>query len=513
VGRRDLVVLGLAVLLAVFVRLPVIDVPFHRTPEGVGSFYGILARNYLRLEWSEHVGVPVMSPGVAEDQPPAFYHHHPPLVPLLIAGSYGLFGEGEWQTRLWPSLFNVGCIVLIHLLMRGVGRPVAAGVAAMLFAVAPISIYYGGHPDVINSQLVFFVLLSVAAYLRFQAAPGGRWLVLLLAAFIPAAATDWPAFLLVPVFCAHYAVSRRGQGWRWMVGFALAATVLFAVVYFYITLASGAQWNWLVEKLSHRSFSAVGDRNDHYTLAGWLGEITRHNLRMHTLPLLAAAGAWLVVFGWRRGDEGARLTRLLLGWALLHVLVGQQGVYVHDWWWWPLTPGLVLAAGLAADELLRGARPAALRRTGAIAVVLLLLAFTAWTTSTHLPRFVRHEQTHGDLGYSVLDMGAAIQQAAPEMTDPVIIPWNDYHELQLWYYGDRPLILAVWDPITLQHRMTDGIVDLPFGFQQPWPYSPVGLVFPRIFSEDAPEFLEYLMQTYRHEQTEHFLIFRLAERR
>src|SRR5438874_744888 len=67
-----------------------------------------------------------------------------------------------------------------------------AAIASFLFAAVPISILYGGQPDVINAQLVFFILLTLAAYLRFHDRPSIGRLLLTTFAFALAAFTDWP---------------------------------------------------------------------------------------------------------------------------------------------------------------------------------------------------------------------------------------------------------------------------------------------------------------------------------
>src|SRR5205814_3967421 len=75
----------------------------------------------------------------------------------------------------------------------------------------------------------------------------------------------------------------------------------------------------------------------------------------HTWVVLASIVLWIWLAIPRRLREANRATplvSLLLAWCALHVLVGRQGVYVHEWWWWPLTAGAVMAAGIVLDHLL-----------------------------------------------------------------------------------------------------------------------------------------------------------------
>src|SRR5271155_10322 len=98
-------------------RASYLDRPFERDPEGCGSFYGLLARNYLRYPITLTKGVPVQSLWAASGDV-VFYPNHPPLLPLLIAGTYRICGfnpdgqtvPADWQTRLSTVLFTLGCI-------------------------------------------------------------------------------------------------------------------------------------------------------------------------------------------------------------------------------------------------------------------------------------------------------------------------------------------------------------------------------------------------------------------
>src|ERR1043165_4648771 len=110
--------LALILIYAGAVRIYLLNVPFHSTAEGVGSWYGIMARNYLRIPWLEHHGVPVQSIGHWPGTPLRFSPHPPPLMPLTIALSYKLFGQGDWQTRLPAAICTVGSTLLLYLLLK-----------------------------------------------------------------------------------------------------------------------------------------------------------------------------------------------------------------------------------------------------------------------------------------------------------------------------------------------------------------------------------------------------------
>jgi len=535
--RRDWLNLGLVLLFAIVVRAAIIARPFHRNPEAMGSYNAILGRNYLsNYQWTRDWGIPVQSfpsptgdPGDPGD-PPTYYANHPPLVPLLVALSYSIFDEGEWQTRLPTAICTLGCIVVIYTMLRKRAGLRAATLAALLFAATPMAIFFGGMADVINSQVVLFSLLAVAAYLRFSETTDARRLLLLIGAFALAALSDWPAFFLVPVLCLHFVFTHRPRQWGWIFAFGFATVVIFVAIFLHITMVTG-NWTLIQERLLRRSVSSHTDSQQAFDWMIWLKKaVWGYNVKRHTIPLMLLATAWVVIDGWRVRkvhDSAATLVRLLLAWAFVHVMIGRQGVLNHDWWWWILTPGLCVAAALMLDrswQLFEGSAPAAsvsplaasqissaddtakpqAARLGTArlvdaAFVLLVGAWCVWTTWTTVGFFYDDRNIRGGMQYTIVEIGRAIESAAPE-GGLVILTEND-DEPSMWYYGRRPIKMNVWDPRTLDARMRDGFAELPFDYTQPWHAAATGLVFPKQYEPNAATFLDHLKGTYRLRHT------------
>ena len=347
-SRHRLLLAALLIYAAAF-RLLVIDRPFHYDTEGHGSFFGVLARNYLRFGWSQTHGIPVLSAGQGPDTPIVLYPDHPPLVPLLITPVYALFGVGEWQTRLPTSIATLAAIYVLYLLLKRHATPRIALIAAALYAAAPMSLYFGGLPEVVGMPLVLFVLLSTLCYLNFHERPGLPTFVPLVMAFALAGLSDWPAFIIVPVFLVHFLVTRPRREWRWILAFGCMSCALFAALYVYIALATKAPWDWMVPLFLKHSTSRA---DSPLTVRGWVATAVAYNRARHTLPLLVASGVWVITRGFprRRSQPGATAARLLIAWGLLHVLIGRHGVYEHEWWWSPLTPGIAISAALVIDS-------------------------------------------------------------------------------------------------------------------------------------------------------------------
>jgi 4-amino-4-deoxy-L-arabinose transferase-like glycosyltransferase len=476
--RRRRLLAALLIYAAAF-RLLVIDRPFHNDTEGHGSFFGVLARNYVRFGWSQTHGIPVLSAGQGPDTPMVLYPDHPPLVPALIAPVYALFGVGAWQTRLPTSIATVAAIYALYLLLKRHATPRTALIAAALFAAAPMTLYFGGLPEVVGMPLVLFVLLSTLCYLNFHAHPGLRTLAPLVVAFTLAGLSDWPAFIIVPVFLVHFLATRPRREWRWILAFCGTSCALFAALYVYIALATNAPWDWMVPLFLKHSTSRV---DSPLTVRGWFATALAYNRARHTLPLLIASGVWVITRACqpRRPQPGTAASTLLIAWGLLHVIIGRHGVYEHEWWWWPLTPGIAISAALAIDSWSAWA-------TNGVTAVLIVL-FACWTTASayrELYPSVRDEP------YSTVEMGEAIRAAAPHPNDVALVFGADFSP-QWWFYGDRLLRLTIWSIEDFERRFRDDTAEVTYGFEQPCREAGAGMVLPRVWARDLPDLRAYL---------------------
>jgi Dolichyl-phosphate-mannose-protein mannosyltransferase len=485
---------------AIAFRLVALDRPFHYDDEATGgSFYGIAARNYLRWPWTGTHGIPVLTVGRLAGVPLIFYPDHPPVVPLLIFPMYRMFGVGEWQTRLPTSVATVVAIGILYRLMRRFGNGRTALVAAAVFAATPMVLYFGGQPEVLGMPLVLCALLTVYAYLTFHREGSRAAFARLLGAFTLAAASDWPAFILVPVLVAHFAATRPRREWGWMLMFGAVASVEFALLYIGIAAAANLPWDWMVPLVKGRAALGI---TAPFTARDWLWTAWIFNRHCHTLPLVVAAAAWVALHGAGvvpRAQPGATAARLLLVWGVLHVLIGRQGVYNHEWWWWPLTPGLAAAAALLADATLnalerRGSTPARPAwPLPSAALILAVTAFAAWTTVTEYRQL--YPSSQGDDSFTTLQLGRAIQAAAPGPNDLAMLAWSG-EDPELWFYGDRPLRTNIWTVDDFLASVSGPEADLAFGYPQPWPARATGIVLPLVSIGTTAGLRAYLATRY-----------------
>jgi 4-amino-4-deoxy-L-arabinose transferase-like glycosyltransferase len=516
-----------ALLVGIFVfaggfRLALLDRPFERDPEGCAAYYGILARNYFRYDLHRTLGVPVESTG--QSDVPVLYPNHPPLTPLLIAfvdGVLGYWGSWtlnppDWTVRLPTAIATLACMLTLYLMLRRRATERAAILAAAIFAALPITLYYGGLADVISPQLVFFILLTIAAYLRFHAAPNFPNLALLCAAMIPAGLTDWPAFHIVPVLGLHFVLTQPIRRWGWIIAYGCFSVALFAALYAHVAIVVH-DWQWMKRLLVRRSISNLSDAGEQITFWGWWKEaVGRLAREQHTAIVLALLVGYLLTLPrrymkrtWSRADQFACL---LFGWALVHIVIGRQGVFVHEWWWWPLTPAAVVASALLLDRAVaaleyREFPPRALNA----ALVVAVAGFAGWNSYGAIWKF-QHPQRMSEtaLNYTTQELGEVIR--ATTTPDEAVMLADADKSLPLWYYADRPIIQKIWDPWSFERRLHAGTIDGPFVEERdPWHGKIGALIIPRLWA-DLPTIQQLRQQLAKnpHRETAKFLVYDLA---
>jgi hypothetical protein len=198
---------------------------------------------------------------------------------------------------------------------------------------------------------------------------------------------------------------------------------------------------------------------------------------------------------------------LVLGWAVLHVIVGRQGVFVHEWWWWPLTPAIAMACGEALDFacMLSG------RRVVGTTIVSVLIA--AWGGNNIVRATNELSHSYGmsndpSLDYSVTEMGAAIRAAAP-LNQPVMLAEDD-KTLSLWFYADRPIKQRIWSVDAFESRLHDPVCDLQFNLTETSQNAPAAMIVPKAYlSPSLMPLTDYLDAHYPKTESAKFLTYQL----
>lgn len=383
------------------VNFGLIAKPFIGHHDWNGVFYSNIARNYLRLGLLEtKLGQVTDFGAIAQSQ--NFYTHYPPLLPLIMAGWFKIFGVGDWQARLVPLFFTLGSLLVLIKLFNYLKLSRAAQVAGLAVGLTPMWRYFSLMPSQ-EALMVFFSLLSVLFFIQ-----GKRRCFY--AAVVLNGLSGWAGYFLYPWLL----LLKKRQSWLIKAGIILTVIFFFHLLHIYF-LTGSVFGGGLVEALKLR-LNLTGTEG-----FSWFNYLILEKQRLaafYTLTLLAAAAIGTI---WKR----QRLVLALLGWGISYPLIFSNVVFVHDYFNIFFIPYLAVAAAY----LFNRAKPV-------LAVIFALLVF--WERNAFYQALVVTDSFKP--GY---ELGRQINQVVPETETVYVIADDAFLESQnlfISYYADRNII-------------------------------------------------------------------------
>ncbi|MFH1548919.1 MAG: glycosyltransferase family 39 protein [Planctomycetota bacterium] len=365
-------VLFLILLGAVVLQVRDISSPWPDDIRGwTGAFYSNVARNYLHFGLKETRGGMVRSVNPRDPGQFRYIITHPPLLGWLVALSFKVFGYSERSARLVAVFCSIGSIALLYLIVKRSASTAAALCAAAIFAVLPMCLFFGSLVDAQGPIPLFFCLLVIQFYLRFLDKPSIANSILLLASFIPAAATDWPAYYLLPVLSAHYLLTTKRKNWKAIL-LPVFGVGLFVFYIFYAAYVRTGTFAFDLRRLA-AAFAGRAGRSAEvadklFTPGEWVDRVVLDWWPgLFTIAALFLVCVWLAVsivkVARRRAGDEHWLFLMLLAFGLTHIVIFPQGAYIHPFWSYYLLPAVACAGGCVilglAKLVSRGNRPVA----------------------------------------------------------------------------------------------------------------------------------------------------------
>lgn len=187
--------------------------------------YDVLARNLLKGEglwkWDYQ--------GLFADphQALAVRSFRPPLLPVVLAGLYGVVGHRLWAARLVMAVLSAAACLAVMRLARRVFDARVALLTGLLMAVYPKLVYYAGA---IVTENLYILLLALALWALVAGREAGGWWRWATAGGLLGLATLCRSALLAfpPVACLWVVVAR--PRWRSVAEGALVALGFAAVM-------------------------------------------------------------------------------------------------------------------------------------------------------------------------------------------------------------------------------------------------------------------------------------------
>jgi hypothetical protein len=400
-----------AAVAAIFTAALFINIgrPFLRHREVVGAVYATMARNHVRLGYTQtrlasyEVSAPDVS--VYPDWKAYCYPNRTFLSVLVTSVWIRLFGDSEAVVRVSLLVAALGALAAFVALARKLLDPRWIGIATALFALNPMFWYF----SIVAVHLTYALAFSIAAWAcRVRWDERRRYRILTFVFLFLACESDWPGFYAALSMAIDAFLDRKKALAAAFMSVGMAVFGLHLLHLWAIDPAGGA--------LVRRFFAAGAERSAEglpNPIAFGIGELRELGLYFTGgLLVLAACGArtlprriWLLA---------------LLG---LDEVLFMRWAHVHDYLTYPLVPFFALAGARGVEALWTTPR----RKLAAATLLAVAAAQSIWITTSRLTR---------EGAYEVNYLAArAIREGTTER-DRVLITIADERQFTP-YYADR----------------------------------------------------------------------------
>lgn len=321
-----------------------------------GTVWSQAAHNFLRNGILSTWGMPAaFYTGPTPIPSDGLYLHHPPLLPIWVAGMFRLFGEAEWVARLVPIFCSLVSLVLLWRIVADELGTRAATLTAALFATLPMELYYGRmvnfEPVVLMWMLAMFPCLR-----RWQIGRKRHWLALFFMFAWLSLWTAWMGYFLVAAVAVSFLITRREGETKLAVGLMLLMLASGAGFLAQIRLAHPEAFADIVQAVERRLGSRIDVKHE-ATFVLWVKRIFE-SWMSHILPIswIIAMGGVVVAWRGRRRDGAMSWTEwvglVFLAMDIVYVVGFRNASYIHDYASFFLVVPVAIYGGMAVEAFL-----------------------------------------------------------------------------------------------------------------------------------------------------------------
>jgi len=312
-----------------------------------GAVWSNVARNYNRYGFIATKFGQVNNYGALAPQTFSYYIHHPPLLPILVAISFRIFGESEAAARYVPIAFSLGALIFVFLLSRRFWGILGATISSAALIATPQYLYFG---RMVNHEPLtfFFIVAATYFYVLWKEKPSRLHFSLFTVMLIGGGLSGWPMHLFMgSVFILDVFAERRVRKPILIVPLVGVILLGLFLVHASILKGSGNAFTDLLDILKVRtgqvpesggfSWASLAER-----MYLWLKY--EFGWPLLILSVLGIVGAALI--GTAQAKRFLGLVVMLFLVAVLYILLFPHGAWNHDYWSYYLLAPLALSAAV-----------------------------------------------------------------------------------------------------------------------------------------------------------------------
>ena len=271
------------------------------------------------------------------------YLNKPPLIHILIAATYKVFGINEWSTRLLPALLTAISIPLLYGVGREIFKSRTPAIFSALIYLTLLPVVRHGRLAMLDGSVLCFLLLMILCVLRSRR--DLRWCLGTGIAFGLICLTKGIMGLLlgaIAVLFILWDTPRLLTSWFFWLGILLGSIPVVA---------------WYTAQWLHYGQLFIGTGIFNQSLARIWHPVENHSGEpwYYLLEILKYTVPWLLFFplGWRLAWQNRNYSwgKLILVWSIGYFVVISVMATKLPWYVLPIYPAIALAGGVKLTEI------------------------------------------------------------------------------------------------------------------------------------------------------------------
>ena len=313
--------------------------------------YSLIAKNYNLFGFWNTKFAEIVSVTKTLPANPQYYLHHPPLLPILEALTFRIFGYGFWVGRLTVILFSLGSIFLIYFISKKLLNKKYALISAFVYAYIPASTIFG---KMIGQEplVLFFSLSTILFVLRYLSTKSKLDFILIITSLIFGTLSDWPMVyfsLLISIYLFQKKEIKLSLT-IFLTAFVVAALFL-SYIYHFMSGFSDISSAILIRSLGQ----LVGQP---FWPLRWMS-ILLIRMLVYFNPIFVMLGFYYLftnIFKFSKVRKENRLLTVILilfAFGLIHILLYPEGSFGHPYWIYYLIPFITFSSSFVLYKLLK----------------------------------------------------------------------------------------------------------------------------------------------------------------